>query len=120
MNRTWCVLESNTGFITLSVSDGDDLIYIHTGYQLHPPEQLKNDLAALSMGDDPRSWDGNLLITSDQITNRGRELPKGKLRPEANPFNFPINLNITSKVICTQDGPLPENMGAAGKRLFAI
>lgn len=120
MNRTWCVLESNTDFITLSASDGDDVIYIHTGYQYHAPEQLKNDLAALSMGDDPRSWDGNLLITSNRITNRGRELPKDKLRTKENPFNFPGNLNITSKVICTQDGLFPENMGAVGKRIFAI
>ena len=116
MNRTWCLLLSDTGLITLSVSEGCD---VSGGYRHHAPEQLTNDLAALIRGEDPRSWDCNALITMDQITNRGRELPSGKLKPEERLHNL-VRLNIKSKVICTQNSPLPGNMGVVGKRLFDV
>ena len=119
MNRTWRVDETEVGNITLSVSDGDEYIYIHVGYQHHPPEQLRNDLEALARGDDPRSWDGNELIVANRIINRGRELPLGKLKPEERLCNQ-AKLNIKSKVICNQDGPVVENMGSVGKKIFAV
>jgi hypothetical protein len=117
--KTYYVLESEVGSISLCVSDGAEVIYIHTGYQHNAPEQLRLDLEALSRGADPRTWDGNELITKHRITNKGRELPFGKLRPEEQFCNL-NNQHIKSKIIYTQDGPIKENMGAAGKRAFAI
>jgi hypothetical protein len=120
MKNTFIVTESKVGALTLYVNAGDELIYAHTGYQHHAPEQLKNDLAALLQGDDPRSWDGNDLIITDQhpITDRGRVLRR-KLKSEEWPYNS-SPANIESKIIYNQDGPLPENMGTSGKRIFAI
>lgn len=120
MEITWFVTESKVGALTLYVNAGDELIYAHTGYQHHAPEQLKNDLAALLQGDDPRSWDGNDLIITDQhpITDKGRVL-RHKLKPEEWPYD-PTPMNIESKIIYNQDGPIIENMGAAGKRIFNV
>lgn len=120
MEMTGFVTESKIGAVTLFVSEGDELIYTHTGYQHHDPKQLKNDLVALSQGVDPRSWDGNDMMVTDRhpITDKGRVL-RHKLKPEEWPYDATL-VNIESKIIYNQDGPIIENMGAAGKRILNV
>jgi len=95
------VIEDNGGGPTLAVFEGENVTYLHTGYEYNVG-QLTNDLDALKSGDNPaEDWEGN----------------------EENPQDLYDNIasyEFGWKIVADQNGIYPEDMGAAAKEEFKI
>lgn len=120
--RTWQVIEDNGGGLTLYVWDAAEaLIYAHTGYEYTPPQQLRDDLAALASGERPETWEGNDLINPETIQGVRGDAEADTDCPLTHAEYYPGDEALAAcTVIFDQDGPCkPAAMGAAGRLVFA-
>ena len=93
----WQVTEDGGGGLVLWVWRGDRMIFAHSGYE-YRPGGLREDVAALNDGSDPREWDGNEIDL---------------LREEYSSYILGV------RVIADEHGPVDvDRMGAAGRAEF--
>lgn len=102
-NNEFALVEDNGGGLTLFFfKDGVDLTYIHTSYEFHPEDVLR-DMKGLANGEDPvEEWDGNDIGDFDDPEDVYEKA-----------FNF-------DGYIADETGIYPKDCGAAGRLALGL
>jgi hypothetical protein len=112
MKRTYQLIEDNGGSITVAVFDGDEVVYLASGFEGNSSEEMADAIHDLDMGESIDSWDGCIDVANAGFETLTEAYEKW-FTPEA-------MRNGGWSIVADQDGIYPANMGNAAKTLFKI
>ena len=110
------VTENNGGGIALAVKDGDQFIYIHTGYE-GVEGQLIEDINALFDGQHSSEWDGNELSEFEEYLEDEEGLEGDDIMDRLDADYWGNSVGVTV-IMDTDSVYISKFLGAAGQEIL--